>query len=833
VLHLIDTQDTALAFGAAGVSVVPVRLDGTKTPLGSWKRWQTQCPDQDQIRQWFGDGHPALGVICGTVSGNLEMFELEGRAVAEGLLPALAELLADHGLDDLWSRVTAGYLEQTPSGGLHALYRVDGPATGNTKLARRPATAAELAADPHQKVKVLIETRGEGGFVVVAPTPGDAHPTGRPWALLAGGPESIVTITADERDQLFAIARMLDQMPAPEPAPDPVPHLRVAGPGGPTNPGEDFNERADWADILTPHGWRPFSRRGDVVHWTRPGKGNGTSATTGYGDRGDYLYVFSSSVADLPTEQALSKFAAYAHLDHGGDFAAAARELRGLGYGGEPPARADPAAEQRAAFAELLGVDGTAALDRVIAEETRPAGGAQTIPLATLTDDGNALALVEHHGDKIRYCDDRGRWLHWTGQRWEWCGRSGGVVREYAKALARALPENDREQAAHKHRSLSAAGTTATLTQAASDGRVAVNFTELDADPWILNTPGGIVDLKTGRLGPSDPAKLCTRITACAPDPNADTTLWNTFLTDTFGDDEQLITYLRTVVGYSATGVTGWHIFPFLFGSGGNGKGVFLESLIKVLGDYATTAPNQFLMSSPFPRHLTEIARLAGARMVICSEVNEDDRFDEAKVKQLTGGDTLTANFMRQDPITFTPSHHLWLMGNHQPKVRSGGHSFWRRIRLIPFTRTVPEDKRVDDLQGILARDHGPALLHWIVQGAAAYAAGGIQEPDSVKAATGDYAHDQDTVARFVEDRCQLVDKSAREKVSDVRRAYERWCFEEGEMAVTAKTFGTLLSTRYGIDAVKGTKGQRYYPGLMLLVDDEDAPPDGTSERYR
>jgi putative DNA primase/helicase len=228
-------------------------------------------------------------------------------------------------------------------------------------------------------------------------------------------------------------------------------------------------------------------------------------------------------------------------------------------------------------------------------------------------------------------------------------------------------------------------------------------------------------------------------------------------------------------------------------------------------------------MAQAYASHETEIARLAGARMVICSEVNEDDRFDEAKVKQLTGGDTLTARFMRQDHFSFVPTHHLWLMGNAKPSVRTGGRSFWRRLRLIPFEHEVPEEKVIDDLQGTLVREHGPALLAWIAAGAADFHAMGLLEPDSVKAATAEYARDQDTVARFVEECCHLAaHESVKARMGVIRDAYERWCATTGEPAVSVKAFGLALKNRFGVGEAR-TKIARFYVGITLLDDgDED-----------
>jgi putative DNA primase/helicase len=314
-----------------------------------------------------------------------------------------------------------------------------------------------------------------------------------------------------------------------------------------------------------------------------------------------------------------------------------------------------------------------------------------------------------------------------------------------------------------------------------------------------------------------------TRSTACAPDPAADQTMWRRFLADTFGENQELIAYLQRLVGYSAVGYVGPHVLPFCHGSGGNGKGVFLEAVAGVLGDYATTAPVGFLMAQQHTGHETEIARLAGARMVLCSEVNETDSFDEAKVKQLTGGDTLTARFMRQDHFSFTPTHTLWLMGNHKPAVRSGGRSFWRRLRLIPFLHEVPEDQVVEDLQGTLIRDHGPAILAWIAQGAADFHAAGLREPQTVKAATAEYALDQDTVAQFVAERCHVGGgEHVQIKTSVVREAYEAWCYAQGEKPITAKAFSIDLCKRFGVDLNKGGKGVRYYSGIGLLATDED-----------
>jgi putative DNA primase/helicase len=837
--------DAAEAFHQAGCSVIPARPDGSKAPAAYWKKYTRQRATLDELRTWLTyGGHDGVGVICGTISAPegayLEMLELEGRATGEGIIEALAAALADHGLSDLWARVTGGYLEVTPSGGLHLLYRVDGEPRGNTKLARRPARDDELTDDEAKILaqhpektfpRVLIETRGEGGYVVTAPSAGRTHPTGKAWTLLAGVPATIAVISEEERDALHAIASLLDTMPAADP-----PHQAPTAPSPGSDesrglrPGDDYNQRTDWADILTPHGWRHTRTFGQARGWCRPGKtGPHVSATTGRNDA-DQLYVFTTST-EFDTDTPYTKFAALTLLEFGGDYAAAARQLRRDGYGDPLPHDDDHITDLIAEYRPEVNGPHKPHTDGNLATVHHLHPGQHGQPDAHLavagghtwrySDDRLALTLVAQHGDRIRYCPDRGHWLHWDGTRWAWTERGGGPVREYARQLGRTLPDQAAADVRFKQRALSATGVTATLALAQTDPRIVVGMDQLDNRPWELNTPAGIVDLHTGRLHPPDPARLHTRITLCAPDETADPLVWDTFLDVTFGHDLELINYLRRLMGYSATGYIGPHVLPFSWGSGGNGKGVFLETAQHILGDYATTAPVGFLMATPFPGHETEIARLAGARMVLCSEVNEDDKFDEARVKQLTGGDTLTARFMRQDHFTFQPTHHLWLMGNHQPAVTSGGRAFWRRLRLIPFTHEVPDEQIIEDLQGILTRRHGPAILNWIIRGAVEFSEKGLNpEPETVTAATADYKKDQDTVARFVEECCRIGGgNNVQIKVAVVRRAYEQWCAQGGDQPVSPRALTQELG-RHDVGRGRTAGGSaRLYTNLSLLGD--------------
>lgn len=300
----------------AGLCVLPVAEDGTKKPdCTSWDQWKRERPSPEEMGAWFGAAtRMGFGLLCGRVSGGLECFEFDDRPTYDSFL----DFARQTGLRDLVDRIERGYVEDTPNGGAHWLYYC-AAVTGSTKLARRPRGDDERR-DEDDGVQVLIETRGEGGFVIVAPSNGKVHPSGRAYQLRSGSFESIATITPDERESLFELARTFDEMPRPEARPA-VPKNCVSG----DRPGDHFNRDAKWNDVLTPHGWTLVCERGGEQYWRRPGKAFGISATTNFAGS-DLLKVFSTSTP-FDAEHTYSKFAAYVVLGHGGDFHAAAKEL--------------------------------------------------------------------------------------------------------------------------------------------------------------------------------------------------------------------------------------------------------------------------------------------------------------------------------------------------------------------------------------------------------------------------------------------------------------------------------------------------------------------------
>ena len=319
-IHLL----AAIEFAQAGISVVPAQVG--KRPLEAWKHYQSERADLPQIIEWFGNGHTGLGIITGAVSGNLEMVEAEGRAVAADLVSEAEDIAKNSGLGDLWNRICDGYFEITPSGGYHWLYRCTEPITGNQKLAQRPG--AESTGR-----EVLFETRGEGGFVVVSPTSGDIHPEGGSWQRLSGTPKTIAVITPEEREAFLRIFKTLDQMPKHEPQ---EVRERYHNTDGTLSTGDDYNQRESWDNILLPLGWtKAWRKTGGEQMWIRPGKDIGIGASTGRTEA-DNLYVFTTST-DFDPETPYSKFAAFTLINFGNlsatSFQQARKQLMAQGYG--------------------------------------------------------------------------------------------------------------------------------------------------------------------------------------------------------------------------------------------------------------------------------------------------------------------------------------------------------------------------------------------------------------------------------------------------------------------------------------------------------------------
>ncbi|GGR37793.1 hypothetical protein GCM10010497_45810 [Streptomyces cinereoruber] len=353
---MTDVQTTGLRAAAAelhgaGLCVLPIKADGTKKPSVSWLQHKVERTTPEQHDTWFGGDRPrGIAILYGKVSGNIELIEFEGLAIRENLLDKVTEVMEGSGLGEPWAAILNGWVTESPSGGRHYRVRVEGgEVPGNRKLASRLAREDEYTEADRQQlrerpnariVRVLIETRGEGGYGLVEPSSGTVHATGRPYVRLAGGPDTIPVLSADTMDAIRSVCRMMDQLPRPEAPAATAPRPAPPRPDGTLRPGDDFEARADWAEILRGI-FRPLHTRGTETYWGWADGVGGVKATTGR-DEHDRLFVFATGSHFAP-ETPYSKFGAFALLNHGGDHKAAARDLARQGYGSHPPAPVQPA----------------------------------------------------------------------------------------------------------------------------------------------------------------------------------------------------------------------------------------------------------------------------------------------------------------------------------------------------------------------------------------------------------------------------------------------------------------------------------------------------------
>lgn len=773
----------------AGLCVLPPREDGSKRPEGAeWSTFQSRLSTLDDLRGWYGNGRQGLGAVTGAISGNLEALEFDDLGTYEEFVAAGVAV----GLGDLIARLTSAYEEETPGGGIHWLMRC-AEIAGNTKLAQRPAGEDDQGRPLYQ---VLIETRGQGGYIVLAPSRGRVHPTGKAYRLRSGGFASIPEVTPEERRALWDLARTFDERPPREEETPRAAHSPSSDTG--TRPGDDFKARATWEEVLEPHGWvRIFSRGGKSL-WRRPGKDQGWSATTNYANS-DLLYVFSSSTV-FKAERGYNKFSAYAILNHGGDFGAAAGELARQGYGTPREARIAKLGKGRGEG------DGGDTHDEMIDPNDYP-----------LTDRGNAQLFAARCADELRYDHRRGIWLRWGGHWWRTddnghATRAAGRVSEWRLAALDTIEdERDRKAALRwAMTSQSRAKIDAILHLAQKVEPLAVAGNGWDTDLYQLGVANGVIDLRTGQLSTGDPADTVTLHSPITYDPDARAPRWLRFLEEVFLGESDLITFAQRFAGYSLTGDTREEKLLICYGEGANGKSTLLSALAHATGDYGYAMPFSTVEAQRNAGGPTnDLAALAGRRLIISSEVNESQPLNEARIKALTGGDPLTARFLNKEFFTFQPAAKFWLGVNHKPRVRDESKGFWRRIALLPF-RASFEGKNDDKTLKATLRAEAAGILAWMVEGCLAWQREGLGLPEAVTGATEEYARESDPLGDFLADVC-MVGAHHVARGSHLYTAYIKWANSQGikdRHQMDNKRFGQLLSGRF--ERVRGGQGVTY-----------------------
>ncbi len=445
-----------------------------------------------------------------------------------------------------------------------------------------------------------------------------------------------------------------------------------------------------------------------------------------------------------------------------------------------------------------------------------------------LTDLGNAQRLVTRHGRDLRYCHLWNKWLAWDGMRWQ-VDDSGEIVRRakdtvrgiYAEAKETSEPEERKAIARHALRSEADARIKAMISLAQSEPGIPIDPTLLDTDPWLLTCLNGTIDLRSGELLPHEREHYITKRAPVTHDQEATCPTWLAFLGRIMAGDADLIGFLQRAIGYSLTGNTTERVFLILHGGGRNGKSTLLEVFRTLLGpDYAVRTPTDTLLAKRESGIPNDVARLRGARFVSASEADEGRRLAESTIKDLTGGDTISARFMRGEFFDFLPVFKLWLATNHRPVIRGTDLGIWDRIRLVPFSVRIPDDEQDRDLRQKLIAE-APGILAWAVHGCLEWQRHGLGTPSAVRKATAGYRADMDVLGAFLADRC-TIDPQARIAAKTLYADYQRWCEETGEKPLSQIAVGKQLAER-GFTPARSGKGRgRGWIGLGLLSETDD-----------
>jgi putative DNA primase/helicase len=441
------------------------------------------------------------------------------------------------------------------------------------------------------------------------------------------------------------------------------------------------------------------------------------------------------------------------------------------------------------------------------------------IKLAQLQDSGElppraeealALAFAARHEADLRHVAKWGKWLRFDGTRWLFDDtlHAFDLVREICREAA--LDAEDSAAA------IASAKTVAAVERLArADRRIAATVDQFDVKPWLLNAGTRSYDLRTGNGRDASPTDYLTKRAGCAVAlPGTPHPLWSQFLERITAGDRELQAFLQRYVGYCCTGLTSEHVFIFCYGTGANGKSTFINTIAKVFGEYTTTADTNTFLASRYERHPADLAKLQGARLVIAQETEKGRRWDENKIKSLTGGDRITARFMRQDYFDFTPTFKLFIVGNHKPRLRSVDEAMRRRLLLVPFTVEIPPNERDKDLPLKLMAERR-AVLRWCIDGCLQWQQMGLAPPQTVRAATDGYFEDHDTLQLWLDECTHDGGQHAFTRTADLFSSWKTWCEERNLESASAQILSEALVDR-GFEKGRDNAGRRGFTRIVL-----------------
>jgi putative DNA primase/helicase len=426
-----------------------------------------------------------------------------------------------------------------------------------------------------------------------------------------------------------------------------------------------------------------------------------------------------------------------------------------------------------------------------------------------LTEDDIAEAFAVQYLDSLRFDHHIGRWYVWNDA--SWAVNETELAFHFARQLCRKHRGSQRTMGSRK-------AADGVEHMARRDRRLAVTSEIWDANPMLLGTPEGTVNLKTGELKKSDPLDFITKVTRVAPAaPGTPCPNFQKFLAEATDEDKDLQRFLKQWAGYCLSGETSEHALAFIYGPGGNGKSVFQNVLSEIMGAYAKAAAMEMFAVSRNPRHLSELAMLKGARLVTASETESTQKWSEARVNRLTGGDAITANFMHRDHFTYYPQFKLMLAANHKPRLPTVNDAARRRYNIVPF---LHKPKKPDQSLPDKLRAEYPAILRWAIEGCLDWQANGLIKPSVVSKATADYFEEQDLLGRWIDENCQCG-PGFQASAGELYASWETFAKANGEEPGTSTAFGTRLPER---GYQKKKSGNTIYVGIRLKNNVVDLP---------
>lgn len=456
-------------------------------------------------------------------------------------------------------------------------------------------------------------------------------------------------------------------------------------------------------------------------------------------------------------------------------------------------------------------------------------GGGGAPEKAVLTEDGVALAFAREQEGRLAFDHTQQRWYAWRGDRWaaDETGLAFDLARDKVRGVRLADPDQPKSLA-------KVAFAKAVDAAARCDRRCAVHVGVWDRDAWKLSVPGGYVDLHSGEVFPGDPKHFLSKQAAVAPAPvGTEAPEWAKFLDQTTRGDKDLQAFLQRLCGYCLTGDVTEEILTFIYGPGGNGKGVFIGTLTGIMGDYAVSMPMEAFTAGSRINPEYYRAQMYGARLVTASETESGAVWAESQIKELTGNEApVSARHPHGRPFTYRPGFKLAIVGNHTPKLKSRSPAMERRLRILPFEHK-PETPDYTLKERL--RAEWPAILRWMIEGCLDWQENRLKTCEAIQAATSSYFEQQDSFGRWVEDRCILF-PTASVKTGVLFADYKSWMVASGEEPPTLNDFAELIDRKEGLKRVFN-KGQRMVKGIgfkptnQRKEDDGDAGEDRADER--